>query len=94
MNATYLSFHIGNEVYAVKTDNVLEVLQHQTITPIPNSPEYIKGIVNFRGEGIIVLTPINNSILTHLWITKKHSSSLWIYILIMKSLKRGLLLTK
>lgn len=54
MNATYLSFHIGNEIYAVKTDNVLEVLQHQTITPIPNSPDYIKGIVNFRGEGIIV----------------------------------------
>ena len=58
MNATYLSFHIGNEVYAVKTDNVLEVLQHQTITPIPNSPEYIKGIVNFR---MIVYNVVKNN---------------------------------
>lgn len=55
MNTTYLSFNIGREVYAIKTEKVLEVLQHQNITEIPTSPEYLKGIVNFRGEGIPVI---------------------------------------
>lgn len=52
MIQTYLTFNIGKEVYAIKTEKVLEVLQHQNITVIPNSPEYLNGIVNFRGEGI------------------------------------------
>lgn len=56
MSSTYLSFQIGNEIFALKTDKVLEVLhfQSQTITSIPNSPEYLKGIINFRGDGIPV----------------------------------------
>ena len=55
MNSTYLSFNIGREVFAIKTEKVLEVLQHQNITTIPNSPEYLIGIVNFRGDGIPVV---------------------------------------
>ncbi len=56
MSITYLSFQIGNEIFALKTHKVLEVLhyQSQTITSIPNSPEYLKGIINFRGDGIPV----------------------------------------
>lgn len=56
MSSTYLSFHIGNEIFALKTDKVLEVLQYQnqTITSVPNSPEFLKGILNFRGDGIPV----------------------------------------
>lgn len=55
MNYTYLSFNIGKEVYAINTEKVLEVLQHQNITVVPNSPEYLIGIVNFRGDGIPVI---------------------------------------
>jgi purine-binding chemotaxis protein CheW len=47
---TYLSFTISNELYAVNVTNVLEVLQKQRITVVPNTPDFIKGIINFRGD--------------------------------------------
>ena len=50
MNNTYLSFIVGDELYAVNVTKVLEVLDKQYITRVPNAPEYIKGIINFRGE--------------------------------------------
>lgn len=50
MNNTYLSFIVSDELYAVNVNKVLEVLDKQYITRVPNAPEYIKGIINFRGE--------------------------------------------
>lgn len=50
MKNTYLSFIVGNELYAVNVSKVLEVLEKQTISRVPNAPHYIKGIVNFRGD--------------------------------------------
>lgn len=50
MIRTYLSFIIKNEHYAVNVEKVLEVLQEEHITPVPNAPEFIKGIINFRGD--------------------------------------------
>jgi purine-binding chemotaxis protein CheW len=52
---TYLSFSIGDEQFAVNVDRVLEVLQKQTITNVPNSPDFFKGVINFRGEIIPVV---------------------------------------
>jgi purine-binding chemotaxis protein CheW len=54
MSQVYLSFNIGNELYAINVLKVLEVLQKQEITPVPNAPEYITGIINFRGEAVPV----------------------------------------
>jgi purine-binding chemotaxis protein CheW len=54
MNNTYLSFIVGDELYAVNVNKVLEVLEKQSITRVPNAPRYIKGIVNFRGEVVPV----------------------------------------
>jgi purine-binding chemotaxis protein CheW len=51
---TYLSFLICEEQYAVNVTKVLEVLQKQRITKVPNAPNYIKGIINFRGEVVPV----------------------------------------
>lgn len=50
MISTYLSFIINKEHYAVNVEKVLEVLQEEHITPVPNAPEFIRGIINFRGE--------------------------------------------
>jgi purine-binding chemotaxis protein CheW len=54
MSQVYLSFLICNELFAVSVFKVLEVLQKQTITNVPNAPEYISGIINFRGEVVPV----------------------------------------
>lgn len=53
--STYLTFLIGKEYFAVNVVKVLEVLQHQSITLIPKTPEHILGIINFRGEIIPVV---------------------------------------
>ncbi len=54
MIRTYLSFTISGENYAVNVSKVLEVLQNEHITPVPNSPAFIRGILNFRGEVVPV----------------------------------------
>jgi purine-binding chemotaxis protein CheW len=54
MISTYLSFVICGDPYAVNVSKVLEVLQEEHITSVPNSPAYIRGIINFRGEVVPV----------------------------------------
>jgi purine-binding chemotaxis protein CheW len=54
MDNTYLSFTICNDYFAVNVLKVLEVLQQQSVTKVPNAPSYIKGIINFRGEVVPV----------------------------------------
>ena len=48
--STFLTFLLGNELFAVNVANVLEVLEQQQITRVPRAPEHIMGIINFRGE--------------------------------------------
>jgi purine-binding chemotaxis protein CheW len=54
MIQTYLSFTICSENFAVNVNKVLEVLQNEHITPVPNAPAFISGIINFRGEVVPV----------------------------------------
>jgi len=51
----YLSFKLNNELFAISTFKVLEVLEKQHITQVPKAPEYVKGIINFRGEVLPVI---------------------------------------
>jgi purine-binding chemotaxis protein CheW len=46
----FLSFRLGKETFAVSVKKVLEVLQQQNITEVPDVPPYIKGVINFRGD--------------------------------------------
>lgn len=55
VNKTYLSFSISNEKFAVNVGKVLEVLQKQGVSPVPNTPNYFSGVINFRGEIIPVI---------------------------------------
>lgn len=47
---SFLSFQLGEEFFAIHVKKVVEVLQIQEVTPVPKSADYIKGIVNFRGD--------------------------------------------
>lgn len=49
---TYLIFKIDNEIFAAPIEQVTEVLSEYSISPVPNSPEYIEGIINYRGDVI------------------------------------------
>lgn len=51
----YLTFSIGNEGYGIELKYVTEIVGIQTITEIPELPEYVKGIMNLRGKIIPVI---------------------------------------
>lgn len=51
----YLSIELGRELFAINVDKVLEVLEMQQITNVPNMPRLVAGIINFRGDILPVL---------------------------------------
>lgn len=51
----YIEFGIGLENYAVKIEDVHEIIKMQTITDIPHSRRYVKGVINLRGKVVPVV---------------------------------------
>jgi purine-binding chemotaxis protein CheW len=49
---SYIHFKIGKEYFAISVYKVLEIIQFEQITQIPNSSDFIRGVINFRG-GIV-----------------------------------------
>ena len=45
----YLSFIMDSEEYAVGILSVREIRGWEKVTPIPNTPAYVKGFINLRG---------------------------------------------
>ena len=46
----YLTFEIDNEEYAVSIAFVKEIIMMVPITKVPDTPDYIEGIINVRGD--------------------------------------------
>ena len=46
----YLTFRLGDEDYGVDILRVQEIRGWETVTRIPNSPAYVKGVLNLRGS--------------------------------------------
>ena len=44
----YLTFTLGNEEYGVEILKVREIIGLLDITPVPHTPEFIKGVINLR----------------------------------------------
>ena len=52
---TFFSFMLSDTAYAVPVTSVKEVLPYEQVTPVPRTPEYLKGVVNIRGTVISVI---------------------------------------
>lgn len=50
-----LTFTVGEKPFAMNTDYVMEIINVFTITQFPLLPDYIKGVINLRGQIIPVL---------------------------------------
>ena len=50
----YLTFTLETEVYAVNISKVREVLDYTAITKVPNTPEFLLGVINLRGSVVPV----------------------------------------
>src|ERR1700742_1309970 len=51
----YLTFKLGEEVFAIDVSKVREVLEFTTITKIPRTPEFMSGVINLRGNVVPVV---------------------------------------
>ena len=51
----YLSFSLGSENYGLEILKVREIIGIIDITPLPQTPDYVKGVINLRGKIIPVI---------------------------------------
>jgi purine-binding chemotaxis protein CheW len=51
----YLTFRLGEEVFATDVAKVREVLDFTTITKIPRTPDFMSGVINLRGNVVPVV---------------------------------------
>jgi len=55
MKAQYLTFDLAGEMYGVEILRVQEIRGWETVREIPNTPDYIKGALNLRGEIVPII---------------------------------------
>jgi len=51
----YLSFELDNEVFAIDISKVREVLEFVSVTKIPKTPDFMRGVINLRGGAVPVV---------------------------------------
>jgi purine-binding chemotaxis protein CheW len=51
----YLTFVLENEEYGIEIIKIREIIGIMDITTVPNTPEFIKGVINLRGKVIPVI---------------------------------------
>jgi purine-binding chemotaxis protein CheW len=51
----YITFKLGDEIFAINVEQVREVLELSLITKVPTAPDYMRGVVNVRGKAIPVV---------------------------------------
>ena len=52
---TYLSFRLGEETFATDVQKVLNILELKPITKVPHAPEFMRGVINLRGNVLPVI---------------------------------------
>ncbi len=51
----YLTFSLDKEEYGIGILQIKEIIGMMTITPVPQTPEFVKGVINLRGKVIPVV---------------------------------------
>lgn len=51
----YLTFKLEDEVFAVDISKVREVLDFTTVTKVPRTPDFMRGVINLRGNVVPVV---------------------------------------
>jgi purine-binding chemotaxis protein CheW len=50
-----VSFKVGEEEFGIEILSVQEIIRLQELTRVPNSPEFVDGVINLRGKVIPVI---------------------------------------
>jgi purine-binding chemotaxis protein CheW len=51
----YLTFYLAGEEYGLEILKVQEIIGMMDVTPVPGSPEHVRGVINLRGKVIPVV---------------------------------------
>ncbi len=51
----YLTFKLGDEIFALDVAKVREVLDFTSVTRVPRTPEFMRGVINLRGSVVPVV---------------------------------------
>ncbi len=50
-----MTFNIGDQVYGIEIQHVVEIIEVPHITKVPHVPEFIKGIINVRSKVVPIV---------------------------------------
>lgn len=51
----YLTFNLSDEVFALDVAKVREILEITNITKVPQTPDFMRGVINLRGSVVPVI---------------------------------------
>ena len=51
----YLTFTLANEEYGIGILKIKEIIGMMQVTPVPRTPDFVKGVINLRGKVIPVM---------------------------------------
>ena len=51
----YLTFSLGEELFATDIRTVREIIQHASMTVVPLMPDFVRGVINLRGAVVPVI---------------------------------------
>lgn len=51
----YVIFKLNSEYYGINIDSVIAIEKMENITRVPNSPDYVRGVINLRGEVVSLI---------------------------------------
>lgn len=51
----FLTFTLGSDFHALPIEHVLEIIEFDGLTPIPMTPEFLRGVINLRGAVVPVV---------------------------------------
>jgi purine-binding chemotaxis protein CheW len=54
-SSQYLTFNLGDEVFAMDIRTVREIIQHAAMTIVPLMPPFVRGVINLRGAVVPVI---------------------------------------
>lgn len=51
----YLTFRVGQEMFAVGILHIREIIEYGTLTTVPLMPDFVRGVINLRGSVVPVI---------------------------------------
>src|SRR5512137_1772554 len=51
----YLTFRLDEEIFALDVAKVREILEYSTVTKVPQTPDFMRGVINLRGSVVPVI---------------------------------------